>query len=173
MYYLRKKDPIRDIIERLLCLPYLPSDRIAPVFAHIRNLAPVDVPELNQFFDYIDRTWINGQWDPSSWSVYNKAIRTNNDCKGLHNRWNKRGKGRKSYYWILSILAKEANRIERTAQQLAYGINVRERSSLHKKRRSPFYLLDGVWGGEKQFLRTGGEVRHTPEKEIPVLFFGR
>lgn len=124
---------VRYVIELLLSLPILPADKIAEVFGHIQSLAPADLTQLGSLFDYIERTWLDGRWTPKDWSVYYLAIRTNNDCEGLHNRWNRKGRGRKSFYWILSIMVKEANRIERTAKQLQYGCKIRERTAVAKR----------------------------------------
>lgn len=121
---------MRYAIELLLSLPILPADKIAKVFEHIKSRAPADVAVLGQLFDYVERTWLTGRWTPKDWSVHYLAIRTNNDCEGLHNRWNRKGKGRKSFYWILSVMVKEANRIERTAKQLQYGCKIRERTAV-------------------------------------------
>ena len=94
----------------------------------------MEIESLERLFAYIDRTWISGTWKPSRWSVYYKKIRTNNDCEGLHNRWNRKAKGRKGYYWILSVLIQEAKRIPITAQQLTYGCRVREKRAISKKK---------------------------------------
>ena len=38
---------------------------------------------------YIEQNWIKSQlWPPKNWTVFNKKIRTNNDCEGLHHLWN-------------------------------------------------------------------------------------
>lgn len=125
-------------MELVLCLPILQADKISEVFDHIRSIAP-DLLALQKLFQYVDTTWILGRWNPEQWSVFNMAIRTNNDCEGLHNRWNLKGKNRKSYYWILSILIDETNRIERTAKQLSYGCNLRERNAVSKRKEEELF----------------------------------
>ena len=130
---------MRYIIELLLSLPALPAEKIPGVLEHIRAIAPNEPPALGRLFAYIDRVWINGQWEPARWSVFYRAIRTNNDCEGLHNRWNRKARGRKSYYWILSILIQESKRIESTAQQLMYGCKVRERKAVSKRKEEQMF----------------------------------
>lgn len=41
-----------------------------------------------QFFLYIETQWINGPFQLAQWSVYGKAVRTNNDVEGWHHRIN-------------------------------------------------------------------------------------
>ena len=120
----RKKGPIRETIQRLLCLPYLPASKIQEVFNHLRNKSS---PQLKKLFEYMERNWIkNASWTIKNWSVYKRAIRTNNHCEGLHNRWNKKSKGRKNIYWILACLVKEAKRIDMTATLLCHGLMKQE-----------------------------------------------
>jgi len=39
--------------------------------------------EVKHFTEYIAETWINNiAWRPSGWSVYQMAVRTNNDIEG-------------------------------------------------------------------------------------------
>ena len=124
-----------------MCLSILPADRIPDVFHYIREKAPVDAVGLEPFLNYVDRTWINGLWDPTKWSVFHKLIRTNNDCEGLHNRWNKMAKGRKGFYWITSVLIQEARRIQWSAQQLQFGSELRERTAASKRKDDQHFRL--------------------------------
>lgn len=111
------------------------------MFAYIRSVAPKETPALDELFSYIQRTWIDGQWDPTQWSVFYKAVRTNNDCEGLHNRWNRKARGRKGFYWILSVLIEETKRIANTAQQLQYGCRMRERNAVSKRSEQQLFLF--------------------------------
>lgn len=99
----KKPGNIRDSIQKVLCLPYLATEKIKYVFNHLKFEAP---STLNSFFYYISRVWVSNtsMWSSQNWSVYDRAIRTNNDCEGFHNRWDKLAKG-KTYYWILTCLA--------------------------------------------------------------------
>lgn len=105
-YNQKGQNQIRDFIFRLLCLAYLPgkicwtwllwlqfkvlillADKIPSVFDSLRESAP---PELERLMDYMERNWIRGSfWTPVHWSCFNLLLRTNNDCEGLHNDWNK------------------------------------------------------------------------------------
>lgn len=133
---------VRDHIQKLLCLPYLPDGKIRNVFEYLERQAPEDVGRLNE---YVLRTWIGEKalWQPSQWSVYGRAIRTNNDCEGLHNRWNRNANGKKTFYWILSCIGEEAKRIEIVASFLAADRIHRDvRESQKKKEKAIFKLWD-------------------------------
>ena len=79
-------------IRRLFCLPFLPQEQLCAYFATIMALGtPTNqLPqELRQLLNYIDNTWIHSAiWPPASWSVFNRSVRTNNDCEGWHRRLN-------------------------------------------------------------------------------------
>lgn len=124
-----------------MCLPVLNPEKIKGVFDFLRAEAPVDVVGVGQLFDYVDRTWIRGHWSPAKWSVFRRIIRTNNDCDGLHNRWNLMAKGKKEFYWVLSILVKEAKRIERSAAQIQHGYDVRVRTAANRKKEAELFKL--------------------------------
>ncbi|KAK4028416.1 hypothetical protein OUZ56_017696 [Daphnia magna] len=73
-----KKGPnrIRDFVFRLLCLAYLPAEKIPSVFDGLRDSAP---QELARLLEYMDKNWIRGQfWTPENWSSFNLLLRTNN-----------------------------------------------------------------------------------------------
>lgn len=165
--YLKKKSEIRDSIELILCLPIVPASKIVDVFNHIRSKAP-DAPALDRLFKYVDQTWMSGRWNPDQWSVFEMAIRTNNDCEGLHNRWNLKGKNRKGYYWILSILVEETNRIARTSKQLQYGCKVRERNAVAKRKEEQlFRLWDQYRKGELSSFDLVNQARGFLKRNFP------
>ena len=50
---------------------------------------------LQQLMQYVGRNWITSStWPPSSWSVFMKSIRTNNDIEGWHLGLNRRASGK-------------------------------------------------------------------------------
>lgn len=92
-----------------MALPFLPEGEIAPMFESLSYQA-ITI-QVRTVVDYISRTWIYGSvWPPSTWSVFNKSVRTNNDIEGWHNRLNKRAAGRSSlqFYLLVNLLHKEA-----------------------------------------------------------------
>ena len=87
-----KPGKIRETVQKLLCLPYLPTEKIEDVFLFVKSEAPL---KLSPLFNYIHRVWVSptALWSPQNWSVYFKATRTNNDCEGIHSRWNQIARG--------------------------------------------------------------------------------
>jgi hypothetical protein len=87
------------MIQCLMCLCYLPANKIQEVFEHLKENAP---KELDQLFSYVGQNWIYGKrWSPESWSAFYVAIRTNNDAEGLHRAWNEAA-GRKLQFYRLA-----------------------------------------------------------------------
>ena len=120
---------VNRFIKKLFALPYLPVDEIEGAFDRLASSGTEEFKEeVKPIVDYIRNTWMNGcqQYSkPTSWCVYNRAIRTNNDVEGWHNKLNKAAGGRASlpFYSLVALLYGEADwiRIELrllTADQL-------------------------------------------------------
>ena len=98
-----------EYIRRILALPFLPADKIKRRFKHLQEQASVRL--LKKLCAYIDDNWISSTtFLPTSWSVYEEAVRTNNDLEGWHNGLNRRAKGRAQLplYILIQLLSKEA-----------------------------------------------------------------
>ena len=106
----------RDICRLLLALPLVPHAEIVGVFGWLEKRATT--PPLQRLFRYARSTWIEGGlWPPSSWSVFGKAIRTNNDVEGWHRRLNERARhGQLNFYLLVSILHEEAELVSLQAR---------------------------------------------------------
>ena len=92
----------------MLALPFLPENEIRPMFHRLQRQAPA---ALQPFTEYVSSNWINGNtWNPSDYSVFKKAVRTNNDIEGWHHGLNRRasGRGQLSLYLLIQLLHREA-----------------------------------------------------------------
>ena len=92
-----------------MALPFLPHGEIEPMFVRLHAQATTAI--LQRFMEYISETWIySNTWPPSSWSVFMKAVRTNNDVEGWHNSLNRRASGRcqMAFYLLINLLHSEA-----------------------------------------------------------------
>jgi len=61
--------------------------------------------------EYVTGNWMSGTiWSPVDWTVFKKAVRTNNDIEGWHHSLNRRacGRGQLPLYLLLQLLYKEA-----------------------------------------------------------------
>ena len=76
---------VKKFIRKILALKYLPHEHIIPAFEILCNEVSHQ-PTLTELCDYIKYTWIEGNWSPEDWSVFNMYVRTNNDTEGWHRR---------------------------------------------------------------------------------------
>ena len=90
-----------------MALPFLPENETEPMFQRLQNQAS---EPLKPFTDYVSSTWISGTWRPTDWTVFKKAIRTNNDIEGWHHSLNRRacGRGQLPLYVLIQLLHREA-----------------------------------------------------------------
>ena len=98
-------------IRKTMALPFLPANEIPDMHERLQTMA--STPKLQQFIQYVGSTWITGNtWPPSSWSIFMKSIRTNNDIEGWHLGLNRRasGKSQLPLYLLISLLYREARR---------------------------------------------------------------
>ena len=79
---------VQKFIHRLMCLLFLPHEHIILLFT---NMILVDKPTspmpplLHQPLNYIQTNWIfSNIWPPASWSIFNHAVKINNDREGWH-----------------------------------------------------------------------------------------
>ena len=96
-------------IRRLMALPFLPHETIAPTFESLKQEATTE--PLQQFVSYIEENWIRSTvWPPKCFSVFMQSIRTNNDIEGWHHSLNRRAAGRCGlhFYMFVALLHKEA-----------------------------------------------------------------
>ena len=141
----------------MLALPFLPETEIHPMLNHLQRQAPVP---LQTFTEYVSSNWINGTtWSPPDWTVFKKAVRTNNDIEGWHHGLNCRasGRGQLPLYLLIQLLHKEA---KLTALQICLVSDRKlkriQRQKYHDRQTKLFDLWDeyeaNVWSA-KRFLK--------------------
>ena len=97
-----------------MCLPFLPAEEIVQTFRDFQNLLLPTHPEaLHKAVQYVEDNWINSNiWDPSCWSVFGRAVGTNNDTEGWHHHLKilceKIGHNNINPYELIEVLHKEA-----------------------------------------------------------------
>ena len=100
-----------------MALCYRPGEKIKCVFQYLLRRAD---PKLRVVFDYVQRNWIEGQWKPENWSVYGRAIRTNNDCEALHEVWNRTAGKKIKFYFCVDFLATLGTSVKATSELLCH-----------------------------------------------------
>ena len=108
--YLDSSGPLRGLLRRLLALPYLPPAEIPGAFERLQDVALEQGDcRLMGLFEYVRSTWFeSGIWTVASWSVYNRVVRTNNDCEGWHRRLNTRMSENVNLYLLIQGLEEES-----------------------------------------------------------------
>ncbi len=84
----QKRQGTHKFCRTIMALPFLPQEWIPRIFEQIRSADGVTA-QLEELMAYMDTQWIRNPTFPvSSWSVYQRQYRTNNDVEGWHNRLN-------------------------------------------------------------------------------------
>ena len=89
--------------------PFLPAVEIPAIYGRLQAMA--STPKLQQFMHYVGSNWTTGNtWPLSSWSMYMKSVRTNNDIEGWHLGLNRpaSGKSQLPLYLPIRLLHREA-----------------------------------------------------------------
>ena len=98
-------------IREVMALPFLPAKEIPAMYARLQEMASTQ--KLQQLMQYVGRNWITGNtWPQSSWSMFMKSVRTNNDVVGWHLGLNRRasGKSQLPLYLLIRLLHHEPRR---------------------------------------------------------------
>ena len=137
-------------IRKVMALPFLPADEIPEMYAHLEEIP--ESGKLQDFMQYVGRTWITSRtWPPSSWSVFMKSIRTNNDIEGWHLGLNRRaaGKSQLPLYLLISLLHREA-RLTSLQIRLVSEKKLRriQRKKFRKLQTKIFALWDAFSSGD-------------------------
>ena len=151
-------------IRRVLALPFLPAEHIAPAVYEMRKLTTHT--QLIQLLDYIEATWLLSSvwvWDVAAWSIFGRAIRTNNDVEGWHHRMNSRaGHCKLNLYTLLQFLHEEAKLVPVYASLVSEGKLTRlQRTSQQRLQKKIFTAWQEYEEGQKtasQLLRACGRI---------------
>ena len=124
----------------------MPADAIEPLVDNIQALdthtTPM-APPLRKLIDYIQDNWVHTtKWPTSNWSVYNRSIRTNNDCEGWHRRVNSKVRRHHlPFYQLVEFLHQEATLVTLQAQLVAEDKLKRDQRSRFKKQQGKIFDL--------------------------------
>lgn len=107
----RFQSTIRAFIKDLMALPNLPANHIVGTFDRLKMRCPLGeaTAPLRKLLNYYEVNWItNTKTPPATWSTYKRAVRTNNDVEGWHNRLNEGSQcAHPNMYLLIRQLAKE------------------------------------------------------------------
>jgi hypothetical protein len=139
-----------DFCKKLMALPYLPPDVIPHLFYRLRE--STTTPGLLEVCNYVSTTWISDRalWKPQERSVFNQAIRTNNDVEGWHRRLNHAaGKSNLPFYLLVKLLGEEAQLVKVQLRLLNSDLlRRRQRKGTLKFQRGHFRVWGRLISGE-------------------------
>ncbi|KAG0712897.1 hypothetical protein GWK47_017411 [Chionoecetes opilio] len=123
-----KKKNTNKFLGQLLCLPFLPADKIPETFEYLQSLVFPSHPDgLHLLLEYLESTWITsrrGGWTPEQWSVFGWTVRTNIDVEGWHGNLNKlceRAGESVNVYELIEALHKECSLVTENHTLVALG----------------------------------------------------
>lgn len=137
-------DRCNSLCRLIMALPMLPAEHITAAFDRLYPTLRTLDPRLHRLADYIRKTWITTSvFPPHTWSVYKRAIRTNNDVEGWHNRLNSRHRqSSPPFYQLVERLHSEA---KLASIQCLLLDNGRLRRRQHDKYKNRHRLLFAAW----------------------------
>ncbi|KAL3872148.1 hypothetical protein ACJMK2_040098 [Sinanodonta woodiana] len=78
-----QRDAARKLLRKVFALVFLPAEHIPSAFAKLKG--KIITPALQGWMTYIsDRSICSKIWPVSTWSVFGKSVRTNNDVEVWH-----------------------------------------------------------------------------------------
>ena len=153
----------------------MPADAIEPLVDNIQALdthtTPM-APPLRKLIDYIQDNWVHTtKWPTSNWSVYNRSIRTNNDCEGWHRRVNSKViRHHLPSYQLVEFLHQEATLVTLQAQLVAEDKLKRDQRSHYKNQQGKIFDLWDRYQAKKldvnNLFREISKVHRPPTKQM-------
>jgi len=81
--------PMKELLNRVYALPFLPVDSVRDGWQDIKQQLLNNHPTATQYVDYVDSTWMDGNYPLSLWNCYDRTLngepRTNNVAEGGNN----------------------------------------------------------------------------------------
>ena len=149
-------DAVYKYIRKLMALPFLPHCQISCMFLRLEVQA--ETGPLQNLVAYIRRQWIRSTvFLPEKWSVYQQAIKTNNNIEGWHNALNrhKGGQSGLSMYSLIELLEREARLTAVTIRLVSKRKLKRVERNLQAKLFDSWEQYEGK--GKREDRRTAAE----------------
>ena len=134
-YFDKDCPELRKYMARTMALAFLPPAQMEDAVQWLEERSPAQLAPLHL---YIIDQWLSKEgFPPSAWSVFMKAVRTNNDLEGWHNRFNGRSaRCNIQFYILVPLLHQEAQRFPIVVGLMTDDkISRRARSKYRKKQQ--------------------------------------
>ena len=137
-----QRDDVYKFLRKVFALPFLPADHILDTFTLLQQKAVGE--QLQSVMQYVNDTWMQSTvWPISSWSVFGRSVRTNNDTEGWHHHLNhKARKVNLPFYVLLKLLTRQALAIPLQVKLVSEG---KLRRTQRKKTRETQGKLFALW----------------------------
>ncbi|XP_076438795.1 uncharacterized protein LOC143277779 [Babylonia areolata] len=152
----RRDADLQEILRKVMALGFLPLALVRNNFRLLRNLPGTrrkifQYPALFDFFNSVHNTYIDGQFPPPAWNVYerNMDCRTTNNAESFHRSWNNRVGVRHPNVWIFVRHLKD---LQATTES---GILSMDRGGRPTRRHRRWRLLEERLLALKQEYRRG------------------
>lgn len=98
---------VRTWFRMALALPMMPLPQVPSAFSLVKEKTP-DAPRIQEFNEYLSKTWLTG-FPLEMWNYFkHNGPRTNNHVEGFHNRLRKKaGKAHPNLYEVVELFAHE------------------------------------------------------------------
>ncbi|KAH3793873.1 hypothetical protein DPMN_147396 [Dreissena polymorpha] len=140
-----QRDTVFTFVRKVMSIPFLPAEHVEPAIMRLKEKTTDE--RLADLLEYVDRTWLKSSvWGPENWSVFDRSVRTNNDCEGWHLKLNQHAKkANLPFYLLLTLLCEEASLLPTQVKMVSEG-------KLSRRQRRKNTSLQG-----KIFKRTRAE----------------
>ena len=120
--YKAEDEILKSFVQKTAAICFIPPTYVRVVWQGLQHEAP-DIDRIDDFVEYFDCTWINGQYRISQWNYYDyHGPRTNNHVEGWHSRLKKIvGKSHPNIFEIVDVMRKEQATTEMKLNQFEAG----------------------------------------------------
>ena len=134
---------IHRAIRKLLAIPFLSAEHMGEAFQILKEKVQLNAP-MAELCAYIEKNWFQSAiFQPKSWSVYGRAIRTNNMVEGWHNRLITRaGQSNLHMYRLIELLYQEAKMTRLHHDLATQGKIARKQKRKHREQAGQ---IMGAW----------------------------
>ena len=120
-----------------------------------------------QLCTYVRTTWVQSAvWPPSAWSVFYRAVRSNNDVEGWHRRLNaKASRGSLNLYLLMLMLAAESQLVNIQLILLKESHRIRRQCRASRTTTARLFKL---WGRLTSKERTARQILRAASHIFPM-----
>ena len=113
---------VKKFFRRVIALPFVPVRYVLMAWSSLKAEKP-SVTGIQEFIDYFEHTWLNGQFQLTTWNVFMEdGPRTNNNLEGWHNKVKKiAGKSHLNIFEMVELFRLEQASTEVGLRQLMTG----------------------------------------------------